>query len=102
MALFERAIALDPGYARAHAGLADTYRLLAQLGVMPQGDAIAGKGGDRARARARSELAEALNVAAVIAIGYDDDPRRHPWWERALELNPQLSEARVMYAEYGL
>jgi eukaryotic-like serine/threonine-protein kinase len=103
-ASFERVIALDPHHARAHASLADTYRLLAQFNLVPQRDAIVAA--KEAIVRALDidpNLAEALSIAAVIAISYDDDPDGAiRWWERALELNPMLSEARAMYAEYGL
>ena len=34
MNLFERAIAEDPQFARAHAGLADVYELLGHYGVL--------------------------------------------------------------------
>lgn len=39
LAQFERAVALDPGYAPAYAGLADSYRLLAMNGALPTREA---------------------------------------------------------------
>ena len=35
---FERAVAMDPGFARAHAGVADVYRVLPTYGLMEPGE----------------------------------------------------------------
>jgi adenylate cyclase len=50
---FEKAINLDPGYARAHVGLSDCYRLLEFWGAMPPETAIP---------KARQAVADALKV----------------------------------------
>ena len=104
VASFERVIALDPRHARAHASLADAYRLIGQFGLMPQDEAMSLATAAVARAlEIDPDLAEALSIAAVIAISWENDPDRAiEQWERALELNPSLSEGRVMLAEYGL
>ena len=104
VASFERVIALDPRHARAHASLADAYRLIGQFGLMPQDEAMSLATAAVARAlEIDPDLAEALSIAAVIAISWENDPDRAiEQWQRALELNPSLSEGRVMFAEYGL
>lgn len=50
---FEKAINLDPGYARAHVGLSDCYRLLEFWGAMPPETGIP---------KARQAVADALKV----------------------------------------
>jgi eukaryotic-like serine/threonine-protein kinase len=104
VASFERVIALDPRHARAHASLADAYRLIGQFGLMPQDESMSMAKSSVARAlEIDPGLAEALSIAAVIAISWENDPDRAiEQWQRALELNPSLSEGRVMLAEYGL
>lgn len=90
---FEQAIARDPGYAAAHAGLADTYALLGFLRYAPPAQAFA-----RARAEARraleldGSLAEAHASLGYILLFHDWNGRaaerelRH-----AVELNPSYA-----------
>jgi tetratricopeptide (TPR) repeat protein len=104
VASFERVIVLDPRHARAYANLADTYRLLATFGQAPQVEAKSRAKIAVARAlEINPNLADGLSTAAAIAISWENDPNRAiQYWQRALDLNPALSEARVMYALYGL
>jgi serine/threonine-protein kinase len=101
---FERAIALDPGHARAHAGLAETLRLMAIYGPSEPNEVIPRAKAEVARAlELDPHLGEAVATAAVMAYSVEHDPDEAiRLWERALELDPMASEARVMYAEYGL
>jgi TolB-like protein len=72
--LFERAIALDPSLAEAHALLGDTYRLLGLYSIVPAGDVM-----PKARACIERALAidpnltEALATHANIAAAYEWD-----------------------------
>jgi serine/threonine-protein kinase len=104
IALLERVTELDPAHARAHVLIAEAWRLLANFDRVPAATAIP---------RAKTALARALTVdpnlgeayagLAVIAMAFDwDAATAIDHWHRALELNPMLSEARVMYANYGL
>lgn len=54
---FERAIHEDPGYARAHVGLADCYRLLEFWGLMDPETAVP---------KARQAVADALKVESTL------------------------------------
>lgn len=99
---FQQAIAKDPGYARAYAGLADSYALLGGYGVTPQTESI-----PKARAAALkaleldSSLAEAHTSLALITENFDFDwPRAEQEYRRAIELNPSYATARQWYAEY--
>ena len=99
---FERAIALDPAYAPAYAGLADFYRSSA---VSSDQNAVrdwppAEQNANRALAL-DSENAEAHAALAQIKLQRDWDwrgAREHAL--RALQLNPSLPEAHIVYARY--
>jgi TolB-like protein/DNA-binding winged helix-turn-helix (wHTH) protein/Tfp pilus assembly protein PilF len=99
---FQQAIAKDPGYARAYAGLADSYALLGGYGVTPQTESM-----PKARAAALkaleldSSLAEAHTSVALITENFDFDwPRAEQEYRRAIELNPSYATAHQWYAEY--
>jgi DNA-binding winged helix-turn-helix (wHTH) protein/tetratricopeptide (TPR) repeat protein len=97
---FKQAIALDPSYALAYAGLADAYTLLANAGspaheIMPKAREAAQK------ALSLDDcLAEAHAALGNIIIYYDYDfsgaEREH---QRAIELNPNYATARHWYSE---
>ena len=97
---FEDAIALDPQYALAHAGLADSYSILGYYGLIapPEAWPPARKAAEHAAALA-PELAEAHNALTIIAFVRDWD-----WattgreFRRSLELNPSYVQARCWYA----
>lgn len=97
---FTQAIVHDPGYAKAYAGLADTYDLLYEYSTMPEHDAYS-----RAIAAARKavELDDSLaegHRALAFAEMYGEwkfaDAEKE--FRRAIELNPTDPEARKWYA----
>lgn len=97
---FKQAIALDPNYALAFAGLADAYTLLANAGgpaheIMPEARASALKAVslDDNLAEAHASLGN-----TIIYYGYDfaEAEREH---KRAIELNPNYATARHWYSE---
>ena len=99
---FEQAIELDPGYALAYAGLAESYVLLPWYGGRPPREAF-----DKARAAALKalalddQLAEAHTALAYVAERYDWDwAGAERSYKRALELHPNYSTAHQWYAEY--
>jgi serine/threonine-protein kinase len=59
--LFQKAIAQDPGFALAYAGIADAYLLLARLDFIP---------GQEAYPKAREAAEEALKIDDALAEGY--------------------------------
>ena len=68
---FQQAIATDPGYAPAYAGLADSYILLANLGVLESSVAVPdAKAAARRALELDNELAEA-HASLGIASLYD-------------------------------
>ena len=99
---FERAIAKDPGYARAHAGLADTYALMVAYYVVPQAVLI-----PKARAAAlkalelNGNLAEAHVSLAIVAQNYDWDwQTAEKEFRRAIELDPNYATGHHWYGEH--
>jgi serine/threonine protein kinase/Flp pilus assembly protein TadD len=97
-AMFERAIAIDPSYALAHAGLADCSALLAMY--YPPGDAEL----ERAEAASLRALEHAPDLAeAHEARGFVLWLRNRPdeavaEFETAIRLDPKQFEARYFYA----
>jgi eukaryotic-like serine/threonine-protein kinase len=99
---FQRAIDIDPNYAPAYAGLADSYLMLAEYGLMP-----AKEGFPKAKAAAikavelDETLAEAHTSLGAIVEDYDWDwPRAEAEFKRAIELNSGHAPARQWYAEF--
>ena len=97
--LFNEAIALDPAYAPAYSGLADTYLLLGSYGFVPRAEASAKA---RTAAEKALELDEGLAEAhASLGQAYrherrwEDEEREY---ERAIQLNPGYATAHQWYA----
>src|SRR6202162_5919131 len=77
---FQQSIASDPNYARAYAGLADTYALMSSWNFIPQTEAIPKARTAALRATQLDDsLAEAHTSLALIAENYDYD------WQTAEE-----------------
>lgn len=98
---FQQAIAKDPTYAAAYAGLADSYALSGGFNLVPVGQAM-----PRAQAAAEraleldGNLGEAHASLGLIAPFNNwnwADAERH--YERAIELNPNYATAHHWYAE---
>lgn len=96
---FEQAIAMDPESSSAHAGLADTYTLLAEYGFADGPSCMEKAKSAVQRALAlHSESAEAFASYALILATYD-----WAWeeagqaFERALQLNPGYAPAHHWY-----
>lgn len=100
---FQKAIELDPNFARAHAGLADSYVLFSQFGVTDPGREEAYR---RARSSALaalaldSTLAEAhTSLAEVIMYVNRDWATAEKHFQRAIALDPTYPTAHQWYAE---
>jgi tetratricopeptide (TPR) repeat protein len=100
--VFQQATENDPGYARAYAGLADSYAMMSNYGFAPATDCM-----PQARAAALKalqiddSLAEAHTSLAVIAQDYDWDwQMAEKEYRRAIELNANYATAHHWYAEY--
>ena len=99
---FQRSIAKDPNYARAYAGLADTFGLMSTWLMVPQNEFM-----PKARAAALKALqiddtlAEAHASLALIVEIYDYDwQTAEKEFGRAIQLDPGYPTAHQWYAEY--
>jgi TolB-like protein/Flp pilus assembly protein TadD len=101
ISFYERALARDPNFAAAHAGLAEAYALLPYYAL---GDWEA----DLTRAEASAHRALALDSTMARAYVALANVRRDRWdwdtareyYERAIALAPNDAEARHQYAQY--
>jgi TolB-like protein/DNA-binding winged helix-turn-helix (wHTH) protein len=98
---FQQSIANDPNYARAYAGLADTYALMSSWSLVPQNEAIPKAHAAALRAVQLDDgLAEAHTSLALIAENYDYDwQTAEKEYRRAIQLDPQYATAHQWYAE---
>lgn len=101
---FKEAVALDPLYAQAWAGLADGYTTSGYSGftraeiVMPRALEAA-----RRALELDPNLAEAHNALAIVTLLYErkfDDAERE--FKRALQLNPNYPQAHAWYGLFYL
>jgi tetratricopeptide (TPR) repeat protein len=97
---FRQAIALDPSYVAAHAGLGNAYNLLAQYGVMKPAEAYP-------LAKAAAEKAIALDpqfadgygaLGFALFYGFKDLRRSEALFQQALSLDPTSSRTFHWYA----
>jgi len=102
MRAFEQALARDPAFALAHAGMADTWALLGFYSAVPPGDAY-----PRAKQAARQalalepSLAEAYPAFAYSAMYYDWDwIESEQAFQRAIELHPGYANAHQWYGNF--
>jgi serine/threonine-protein kinase len=100
---FEEAVRLDPSYAPAHAGIADSYIVDGgrYLGVSPQVAYTRARAAAKRAVELDDHLAEAHTSLAAVLTDYDWD------WEgagreyrRAIELNPGYATTHSWYAEH--
>ena len=99
VAAFERAIAIDPGYAAAHAGLALSHCARAELRCAPAAEAYGHARAAALRALAMDSRCADAQVAlgAVLFLAEWDWLGARRSLERALELNPNHTEAYLLY-----
>jgi tetratricopeptide (TPR) repeat protein len=99
---FQQAVARDPRFAAAYAGIADAYNMLSQLGYVPPREGM-----EKARASAAQALAIDANLAeghvslAAVMEAYDWDwSGAEREYRRALELNPGLASAHLWFGMF--
>lgn len=99
--MFRRAIELDPNYAQALAGLADSlaqqllWRMVPATQVLPEASAAAAKALDLA-----PDLAEAHVAQGHVRSLAGDGAGATRSFERAIALNPELHEAYYYFARH--
>ena len=100
--LFQQAIAKDPQYALAHAGLADAYALLSDYNVLPAREVMP---------RVKNAATQALQLddslgEAHASLGWAKLTHDWAWpdaereFQRAIQSNPNYATAHEWYGEY--
>jgi TolB-like protein/DNA-binding SARP family transcriptional activator len=98
---FRLAIALDPDFAAAWSGLADTYVHLDEWNGQPERERAANRKGMEAARRALAldpDLAEAHTSVAHLLMHEEHWLEAEREYRRALELNPNSANAHILYA----
>ncbi|MFQ5807165.1 MAG: hypothetical protein ACE5I3_12020, partial [Phycisphaerae bacterium] len=97
---FQQAIEKDPTYALAYSGLADSYSLLADYGILRPAEAYPKAKAAAAKALEIDDtLAEAHASLAMAVWQYDWDRSRAEWeFNQAIGLNPGYATARHWHA----
>jgi TolB-like protein/TolA-binding protein len=96
--LFEQAVALDPEYAQAYVGLADTLVFLSEGGTefgtikTEIAASLATQNIDKALAR-QPKMAEAIAVKGYISFILNDFEKAMTDYDKAIDLNPNLAVA---------
>jgi eukaryotic-like serine/threonine-protein kinase len=97
---FDQAIKLDPNFALAYVGKAESYAVMPSFGYMSPREAMPQAKTAMAKAlELDSELAEVHTILALIAASYDwnwTEAERE--FKRAIELDPNLALAHYRYA----
>jgi TolB-like protein/Tfp pilus assembly protein PilF len=103
LALFNQAIAIDPNYAAAWAGMARAYIYLADAYRAPLSILPAMRGAAEKAVALNPDLAEGHSQLGYIAMSYDlDFTKAKRELELALKLRPSLAEAHALMGFYLL
>jgi TolB-like protein/Flp pilus assembly protein TadD len=95
---FEQALARDPAYARAWAGLSDSYNFLADFAPPPEVWPRAKEAARRAL-ELDGTLAEAHTVMGSVLLWYEwDFSAAEQAYRRALELDARSADIRIWYS----
>jgi TolB-like protein/tetratricopeptide (TPR) repeat protein len=99
---FGHAISIDPKYVPAYSGLAESYDLMTDRGILSDAEAF-----QRAKTAAQTALsldpdsAEAYNALAFATYRQDwDFARAEQYFQKAIELNPNYAVAHQWYGEF--
>lgn len=97
---YNQAIALDPNYALAYAGIAQSYTGFSLSGDIPANDAMPkGKAAALRAIELDATLPEAQVAVGLFAFWYDWDwTKAEKKYQRALELDPNNAAAHYFYA----
>jgi serine/threonine protein kinase/pimeloyl-ACP methyl ester carboxylesterase/tetratricopeptide (TPR) repeat protein len=98
---FNQAIAADPTYALAYAGLSNLYAVQAHVWVPPKEGYAKAKWAAEKAAQLDNTLAEAHEAVGAVKLYYDwNFPAAESEFRRAIELNPNSSDAHSNYSGY--
>jgi TolB-like protein/Flp pilus assembly protein TadD len=97
---FEQAVALDPAYALAHAGLADSFAAWSNFTIVPSKDAyLKAKAAALKALELDDTLGDAHTTLGVVSLFYDWDwPAAEREFKRAIALEPDDATGHRHYA----
>ncbi len=96
---FQRAVELDPGFARAYVGVGDAYALLSEYGSVTEEERNRGRQYIERALELAPELGEAHASLAARLAGADDLVGAEREYKRAIELAPSYATAYHWYSE---
>jgi adenylate cyclase len=100
LSLFEKAIELDPRFARAYVGVAECHQMLATIGYEPYDVSLSTVKSSLERAiDLDPNLPEAHTVLSEMFFNEDNMPGMEAEARKALDLNPSLPEPYSMLSE---
>ena len=98
---FNEAIKLDPRYALAHAGLADSYAVLRVYGLVSQDAKPQAEAAAKRAMEFDPSLAESHFAAALFRYYFTENwPDSEPYFKKAIEIDPRSSMALGYYATF--
>jgi TolB-like protein len=99
---FEKALKIDPEFAHAYSGLADSYIILGNFGILPPEEAFTkGKKAAHNALKLNDMLAEAHTSLALAQMHYDWKWQdAETGFKKAIELDPSYAMAYSLYASY--
>lgn len=97
ISMFERAIELDPKYAMAHAGLADTYSMLFRYADASQENARKAREASERAIELDPDSAEAQASLGIALFTEGQYAAAEKHFESALLINPNLFESYLFY-----
>jgi TolB-like protein/serine/threonine protein kinase/Flp pilus assembly protein TadD len=99
---FEKALKIDPEFAHAYSGLADSYIILGNYGVLPPEEAFTkGKRAAYNALKINDMLAEAHTSLALARMHYDWNWQdAENGFKKAIKLDPSYAMAYSLYASY--
>ena len=97
---FQKAVEENPGYALAHAGLADSYIILANWGFLPPGETYRkAKTAALKALELDNQLAEVQTSLAYVTLLYDRDWKgAEERFRQAIVLDPNYASAHQFYS----
>lgn len=98
---YQRALAKDPGFALAYAGIADAYWFAADASIAPREAFSKAKEAALKAIKLDDSLAEAHASLGTVHFHYDWDwAAAEKELKRAITLNPQSAQAMTLYTHY--
>jgi len=99
---FEKALKIDPDFAHAYSGLADSYMILGNYSILPPEEAFPkAKMAAQSALQLNNMLAEAHTSLALAQMHYDWNwQNAEMGFKKAIELDPGYAMAYSLYASY--